>query len=190
MDQNSKCRKELFKEISSLFPLSHTVLLSQTSNLLGGCVCVFMCPLSEIFKHIKRLNILYSFFSPFVHKWWRAIHTVFHLDFYLIFILENFPYQFIEFLFFFNIWMVLHYVDVIIYLAKALLMDTGLFPVVSYPKQYCFEKPSSLCISLMSKHILRGHKQVPGFWRYTAGVWSLAPPDFKPQQLCVLESVT
>lgn len=151
------------------------------------CSCVFF---QRYFKHTKRLNILYSFFSPFVHKWCHAIHTVFHLDFYLIFILETSPYQFIEFLFFFNIWIVLHYVDVIIYLTKALLMDTGLFPVVSYPKQYCFEKPSSLCISLTSKHILRSHKQVPGFSRYTAGVWSLAPPGFKPQQLCVLEPVT
>ena len=36
--------------------------------------------------------------------------------------------------------MVLHYMDIAIYLTKALLMNTGLFPVVSHSKQCCCEK--------------------------------------------------
>lgn len=36
--------------------------------------------------------------------------------------------------------MVLHYVDIAIYLTEALLMNTGLFPVVSHSKQCCCEK--------------------------------------------------
>ena len=42
------------------------------------------------------------------------------------------PWVWAQLLNFFNIWMVLHCMDVIIYLTRALLIDTGLFPVISY----------------------------------------------------------
>lgn len=64
--------------------------------------------------------------------------------------------------------------DVTIYLTRALLMDAGLFPFISYLEWYCCEKPWSFFICLISKYILRGHRLRAWILEYTSGVWSQA----------------